>query len=91
VVEGALCMAVRGDLGSATLTVRTDEAAQTAVECSEDTSLSVALKYLGSIVKAQSVNEQVTLFLSKGIPVHIVYDMGDRGSLGFHVAPKMEE
>ena len=42
-------------------------------------------------IKAQGLNEQVTLFLSAGTPIHIVYDMGDRGSLGFHLAPKMEE
>jgi len=51
----------------------------------------VALKYLVSISKAQSLNDQVTLFLSASTPVHLVYDMGDRGSLGFHVAPKLDE
>lgn len=86
VVEGALTMAVRGDIGSATVTFKTGT-----IECSEPTSLCVALKYLVAIAKAQGLNETVTLFMTKGIPVHIVYDMGDRGSLGFHLAPKMEE
>jgi len=87
VVEGSLTMAVRGDLGSATVTFK----APVEIECSEPTTLCVALKYLGSIAKAQGLNEQVCLFMTKGIPVHIVYDMGDRGSLGFHLAPKLED
>ena len=95
VTEEALTMAVRGDLGSATVVFKaaTDPTVKdaTEVDCSEPTTLCVAIKYLVSIIKAQGLNEQVTLFLSKGIPIHIVYDMGDRGSLGFHLAPKMEE
>lgn len=95
VTEEALTMAVRGDLGSATVVFKAakDPTAKdsTEVDCSEPTTLCVAIKYLVSIIKAQGLNEQVTLFLSAGTPIHIVYDMGDRGSLGFHLAPKMEE
>jgi proliferating cell nuclear antigen len=100
VTEEALTMAVRGDLGSATVVFKaakdpsqSDPTAKdsTEVDCSEPTTLCVAIKYLVSIIKAQGLNEQVTLFLSAGTPIHIVYDMGDRGSLGFHLAPKMEE
>jgi proliferating cell nuclear antigen len=92
VVDESLTLSVRGDLGSATVTLKTDKPL-TEVVCSskEATDVCVALKYLASISKAHSLNEHVTLFMTRGIPIHIVYDMGDRGSLGFHLAPKMEE
>lgn len=93
VTEKAFVMTVRGDLGTATVTLKDDKdnKPSTEVECSDSTTLCVALKYLTAISKAQGLNEQVTIFMTMGTPVHIVYDMGDRGSLGFHVAPKMED
>ena len=82
-------MEVKGDLGTSSMTVRKDP--RTEIICPSSLRMLIALKYMVAFTKAQSLSDHVTLFLSEGIPIHVVYDMGDRGSIGYHLAPKTTE
>jgi len=84
---------VRGDMGVATVTVKQDKISKqpTLIECSKDTKMKFPLNYLVLFTKAQSISEQVSIYLSENIPIHVSYDMGDKGSIGYHLAPKIDE
>lgn len=88
--KGHMMMEVKGDLGLSSMTVKEDRTSKnpTEIVCPSPTHMMLALKYIASFTKAQSLSDQVTLFLSDGIPLHVVYDMGDRGAIGYHLAPK---
>jgi proliferating cell nuclear antigen len=88
-----MTMEVKGDLGTSSMTVRDDRTAKitTEITCPTSIRMLIALKYIAAFTKAQSLSDHVVLFLSEGIPIHVVYDMGDRGSIGYHLAPKTTE
>jgi hypothetical protein len=50
-----------------------------------------ALKYLVAFTKAQHISDQVSLYLLEGSPMYVSYDLEDKVSVGFHLAPKMDE
>jgi len=93
VKDEQLTLEVKGDLSSAAMIVKNDKTSKlvTEIECGAPTTLLLALKYISTFTKAQSLSEYVTIYMSEGIPVNLIYDMGDRGSLGYYLAPKMDE
>jgi hypothetical protein len=46
---------------------------------------------LSLFTKAQGISDQVGLYLLDGIPMYVTYDMGDDGSVGYYLAPKVHE
>lgn len=96
VKEGLFILETKGDTGTATVQVKQDKTAKsqlewTDIECAEDTTMMLSLTYLVAFTKAQSISEQVSIFMLKDVPVYVTYDMGDKGSVGFYLAPKMTE
>jgi proliferating cell nuclear antigen len=94
--EEDVTITTKGDMGTAKVTLKEDktsksEALWTEVNCSTPTNMLLALKYLAHFTKAQSISEQVSVYMSNSVPVYIAYDMGDKGSIGYYLAPKVDE
>jgi len=86
---------VSGDMGTGNVTVRqnasVEKEAQTLIELQEPVSLTFALRYLNFFTKATPMSEQVTLSLSKEVPLAVEYGVGDMGHLRYYLAPKVDE
>ena len=86
---------VSGDMGTGNVTVRQNATAekeqQTLIELQEPVSLTFALRYLNFFTKATPMSEQVTLSLSKEVPLAVEYGVGDMGRLRYYLAPKVDE
>jgi proliferating cell nuclear antigen len=85
-----------GEAGTASIIVKADKTAKaetewTEIECGEPTAMNFALRYLSSFTKGQGIADQVTLFMTAGMPIYVTYDMGDLGSVGYYLAPKVHE
>lgn len=93
VKEEEFVVTTKGDMGIATVSVKQDKVAKpsTEIECSKRTKLMFALNYLVAFTKAQNISDQVQIFMSEKIPVYVSYDMGDKGSVGYYLAPKLDE
>ena len=93
VKEDVFLVETKGDMGLATVTVKQDKVSKqpTEIECSKETKMMFPLNYLVTFTKAQNISDQVSLYLSENIPIHVSYDMGDKGSIGYHLAPKLDE
>ena len=86
---------VSGDMGTGNVTVRQNASCekeqQTLIELQEPVSLTFALRYLNFFTKATPMSEQVTLSLSKEVPLAVEYAVGDMGHLRYYLAPKVDE
>merc|ERR1711990_983280 len=86
---------VSGDMGTGNVTVRQNATAekeqQTLIELQEPVSLTFALRYLNFFTKATPMSEQVTLSLSKEVPLAVEYSVGEMGHLRYYLAPKVDE
>jgi proliferating cell nuclear antigen len=86
---------VSGDIGTGNVTVRQNAAAdkeqQTLIELQEPVSLTFALRYLNFFTKATPMSDQVTLSLSKEVPLAVEYAVGEMGHLRYYLAPKVDE
>jgi len=96
VEDGLLTAEIRGDAGKTTITEKQDKTSKSAsqwteIDCAKKVSMMFALKYLVAFTKAQHISDQVTLYLLEGSPMYVSYDLEDKGSVGFHLAPKMDE
>jgi proliferating cell nuclear antigen len=94
--EQQVSFSVNGDIGKASVILAEDrtckkEEEQTIIEVSENTEGIFALRYLSYFTKATGISEQVGIYMSTNIPIHISYDMGDIGSVGYYLAPKLTE
>ena len=96
VEEGLVTAESRGDVGKTTITEKQDKTSKSAalwtdIVCSKPTSMMFALKYLVAFTKAQHISDSVNLYMIEGSPLYVSYDMGDKGSVGFYLAPKQDE
>jgi len=86
---------VSGDMGTGNVTVRQNASCekeqQTLIELQEPVSLTFALRYLNFFTKATPMSEQVTLSLSKEVPLAVEYQVGEMGHLRYYLAPKVDE
>lgn len=94
--ESTLSCTTTGDGGKSSILVKQDTTAKaeklwTDINCSTNTEMMFALKYLVAFTKAQHIAEQVTLFMVKDSPMYVLYDMDTKGSIGFYLAPRQEE
>ena len=96
VKETSLSCTAIGDGGKSSILVKQDKTAKaeklwTDINCSTNTEMMFALKYLVAFTKAQPIADQVTLFMIKESPLYVLYDMDAKGSIGFYLAPRQEE
>jgi proliferating cell nuclear antigen len=87
---------VEGDAGKVAMTVKQDmthkdEAQWTTIDTEQRLKMEFGLKYLAIFTKAQAIADQVGLYLMEGTPMYVTYDMGDQGSVGYYLAPKIHE
>merc|ERR1711881_581213 len=86
---------VSGDIGTGNVTIRqnasADKEQQTLIELQEPCSLTFALRYLNFFTKATPMSDQVTLSLSKEVPLAVEYQVGEMGHLRYYLAPKVDE
>jgi proliferating cell nuclear antigen len=96
VTKEGISFSTGGDIGKANIVCRQNtnvdkEEDQTTVEIHEPVSLTFALRYLNSFTKATALSPQVTLSLSKELPIVVEYKIEKMGFLRFYLAPKIEE
>lgn len=89
---------VSGDMGKATFVIQEDTTSKkqiehTSIDNSSDEPIkqSYALKYLSQFVKTTGISDQISMFIKAGWPLYVSYDMGEIGSVGYYLAPKIEE
>lgn len=85
-----------GDIGSANVTCRQTSAVDkeedaVVIELQEPVALTFALRYLNSFTKATPLSAQVTLSMSKDLPVVVEYRIAEMGYVRYYLAPKIEE
>jgi len=96
VQEGLLVAEIRGDAGKTVITEKQDKTSKSAsqwteIVCAKQTAMMFGLKYLVAFTKAQHISDSVNLYMIEGAPLYVSYDMGDKGSVGFYLAPKQDE
>ncbi|CAK0780320.1 hypothetical protein CVIRNUC_005011 [Coccomyxa viridis] len=85
-----------GDIGSANISVRQNTNVDkpedaTVIDLQEPVSLSFALRYLNSFAKASPLSSQVSLRMSKELPLVVQYRIVDMGEINFYLAPKVDD
>lgn len=94
--KSAIEFHVEGDAGKVSMTLKEDKTHKepnqwTEVETEDPIRMDFPLKYLAVFSKAQGIADQVALYLLEGLPMYVMYDMGDQGSVGYYLAPKIQE
>jgi proliferating cell nuclear antigen len=89
---------VRGDVGKAKITIQKDttskhEEDHTIIDMSSEDPFKqmYSMKYLSYFAKTTGISDQVGIYMSEGVPLFVTYDMGEVGSVGFYLAPKIED
>ena len=88
---------VSGETGSGNMTVRqnnsvdTKEEDQVKIEMDEPVTLNFALRYLNFFTKATALSGQVSLSLSKDVPLVVEYRMENLGHVRYYLAPKIDD
>jgi len=88
---------VSGEMGSGNMTIRQNNSVDTKpddqvnIEMEEPVTLNFALRYLNFFTKATPLSGQVSLSLSKDVPLVVEYRMEDLGHVRYYLAPKIED
>ena len=95
-VKEALTLETVGDTGKVQMVVKQDltakaESARTEIVCSKHVKANFALKYLTAFTKGSGLSDQVQIAMLQDVPIYVTYDMGDKGSVGYYLAPKMDD
>mmetsp|Transcript_25642 Transcript_25642/g.48592 ORF Transcript_25642/g.48592 Transcript_25642/m.48592 type:complete len:263 (-) Transcript_25642:518-1306(-) len=96
VTKDGVKFSTTGDIGAANVTCRQNtsvdkEEEAVVVELQEPVALTFALRYLNSFTKATPLSSQVTLSMSKDLPVVVEYRIADMGYVRYYLAPKIED
>lgn len=95
VTKEGVKFAVSGDLGTGNITCKpsssADDKEETSIHLVEPVQLTFALRYLNSFTKATSLSPNVSLSMSRDVPLVTEYRIEDVGYLRFYLAPKVEE
>jgi len=96
VTKDGVKFSTSGDIGAANVTCRQNvsvdkEEEATVVELQEPVSLTFALRYLNSFTKATPLSSQVTLSMSKDLPVVVEYRIAEMGYVRYYLAPKIDD
>jgi len=88
---------VSGEMGSGNMTIRPNDSVDTkeeervTVEMEEPVTLNFALRYLNFFTKATPLSSQVTLQLSRDVPLVVEYRIEEMGHIRYYLAPKIED
>ena len=93
---GEADFSAKGEISKMTTTIKEDkvskkESEHTVITVSSDVKQMFAMRYLNIFAKANGLTQQVGLFMSEGVPLYITYDMGEVGSIGYYLAPKLDD
>jgi len=95
-VKDTLTLETVGDSGKVQMVVKQDltaktESARTEIVCSTPVKANFALKYLTAFTKGSNLSDQVQIAMLQDVPIYVTYDMGDKGSVGYYLAPKLDD
>ena len=62
----------------------------TIINLKEPVILTFALRYFVTFAKSTSLAHQISVSMSKDLPVMVEYRMGDMGHIRFYLAPKID-
>jgi proliferating cell nuclear antigen len=85
-----------GELGNVSIILQQDrtckkEMDQTIIDTTKtdtDVKMMFSLRHLGHFAKS-GISDQVEIYMTGDMPLHISYDLQDIGSIGFYLAPKI--
>jgi len=95
--KSSLSLSVSGDLGTSKLQLKKGNKVDAkpedtlAIDLKEPVSLIFALRYLNFFTKATPLSSQVSLSLSKEVPLVVEYRIEDLGYVRYYLAPKVDE
>eukprot|EP00735_Rhodelphis_limneticus_P009361 TRINITY_DN2705_c0_g1::TRINITY_DN2705_c0_g1_i1::g.27438::m.27438 TRINITY_DN2705_c0_g1::TRINITY_DN2705_c0_g1_i1::g.27438 ORF type:complete len:260 (+),score=88.76,sp/Q43124/PCNA_BRANA/62.55/7e-121,PCNA_N/PF00705.13/2.1e-55,PCNA_C/PF02747.10/3e-54,Rad1/PF02144.11/1.9e-06,Rad9/PF04139.8/3e-06 TRINITY_DN2705_c0_g1_i1:78-857(+) len=85
----------KGDIGNANIHLKPKAAEKeedsVTIELNEPVCLAFALRYLNFFTKATSLSSQVTLSVSKEVPLRVEYKIEDIGYVRYYLAPKIDD
>lgn len=95
-VNDVVTLETVGDTGKVQMVIKQDltakaETARTEIVCSKAVKANFALKYLTAFTKGSGLSDQVQIAMLQDVPIYVTYDMGDKGSVGYYLAPKLDE
>ncbi|CAD7702030.1 unnamed protein product [Ostreobium quekettii] len=96
VTKDGITFSTSGDVGTAHITCKQNtsmekEADHTTVNLEHPVTLTFALRYFVTFAKSTSLSHQMSISLSKELPVMVEYAMGDMGHIRFYLAPKIDD
>ena len=96
VTKDGIRFSTKGDIGRANITCRQNTSVdnkeeETRINLEEAVTLSFALRYLNSFTKATPLAPQVTLKMSRELPIVVEYAMEQVGYIRYFLAPKIED
>ncbi|KAG0744471.1 hypothetical protein G6F62_005175 [Rhizopus arrhizus] len=85
-----------GEIGKGSVTVKAgssvdNEEESTIIELNQSVSMSFAVKYLVSFIKATPLSSRVGLNLSADVPLLLDYKLEDIGYVRYYLAPKISD
>jgi proliferating cell nuclear antigen len=95
-VNETLALETTGDTGKVQMVVKQDlnaktESARTEIVCSKPVKANFALKYLMAFTKGSGLSDQVQIAMLQDVPIYVTYDMDYKGSVGYYLAPKLDD
>jgi len=95
--KSSVTFQVTGDMGTSKLQLRKGNKVDAktedllTIDLKETVSLIFALRYLNFFTKATALSNQVSLSLSKDVPLAVEYRVEDMGYVRYYLAPKVDE
>ena len=85
--ESGACFSVEGQLGKGTAAITRG----ISIEGNVNVKCSYCMRYLAAFAKGSSLCPTISLRLGRDTPICVAYDLEDKGSLEFYLAPRLEE
>ena len=89
--KDALLVQAQSDVSSTELEVLADGNDMKVMQLTEPVRARYSLDYLKKIIKAKKLSEEAEIFMSTDYPMKIVFEVPGKASLGFVLAPRVEE
>ena len=75
--------------GKMSVHIKMDDLTAFAIQEDEQLNLSFSLRYIHNMCFYHKLSKEITLHVSSGFPMKVVYDLGDEASALFYLAPKI--
>lgn len=94
--EGVVSFGVKNNMSQITIDLKEDKTSKKkeehlSINVSDAVKQLFAVRYLSQFAKTSGISDQVGIFMSEGTPLYVTYDMGSIGSVGYYLAPKIED